>query len=87
MMVDRQPTLEEVSVILTPKGAKPTIANLKHCIPKGMPTMVRQSTKPPKIYCRNINIPPNMIQMMLPIKLIFAFYLRVITAKNVTLIR
>ena len=86
IMVDRQPTLEEVSVILTPKGAKPTIANLKHWIPKGIPTMVRQSTNPPKIYCRNINIPPNTIQIIFPIKLIVAFHLRVITAKNVTLI-
>lgn len=50
MMVDRQPTFDEVSLILTPKGAKPTIANLKHCRPKGMPTMVRHKTNPPKIY-------------------------------------
>lgn len=30
MMVDRQPILDDVLVILTPNGAKPTIANLKH---------------------------------------------------------
>lgn len=30
IMVDRQPIFDEVSVIFTPKGAKPTIANLKH---------------------------------------------------------
>ncbi|MNI86893.1 hypothetical protein D3C73_1440300 [compost metagenome] len=30
MMVERQPVLDEVSVILTPKGARPTMANLKH---------------------------------------------------------
>lgn len=30
IMVDRQPTFEEVSVIFTPNGAKPTMANLKH---------------------------------------------------------
>ncbi len=29
-MVDKHPILEEVSVILTPNGAKPTMANLKH---------------------------------------------------------
>lgn len=29
-MVDKQPIFEEVSVILTPNGAKPTMANLKH---------------------------------------------------------
>ncbi|GAA3966174.1 hypothetical protein GCM10022246_18870 [Pedobacter ginsengiterrae] len=30
MMVDKQPVFDEVSVILTPKGARPTMANLKH---------------------------------------------------------
>ena len=30
IIVDRQPVFEEVSVIFTPKGAKPTMANLKH---------------------------------------------------------
>ena len=29
IMVERHPVLEELSVILTPKGARPTIANLK----------------------------------------------------------
>lgn len=74
MMVDRQPTFDEVSVIFTPKGAKPTMANLKHCIPNGIPTMVRQSTKPPKIYWKKINIPPKITQIMFPIKLML--YLR-----------
>lgn len=69
MMVDKQPIFDEVSVILTPKGAKPTIANLKHCIPNGMPTIVKHKTNPPKIYWKKINIPPKIIQMMLPIKL------------------
>lgn len=81
MMVDRQPTLDEVSVILTPNGAKPTMANLKHCIPNGMPTMVKHKTNPPKIYWKNINIPPKIIQMILPKKLMF---LRVIDCLNVT---
>ena len=71
MMVDRQPTFEEVSVILTPKGAKPTIANLKHCMPNGMPTIVKHKTNPPKIYWKKINIPPKIIQIMLLIKLMF----------------
>ena len=70
IMVDRQPTFDEVSVIFTPNGAKPTIANLKHCIPNGMPTIVKQSTNPPKIYWKNIKIPPKITQIMLPIKLI-----------------
>ncbi len=30
IIVDRQPVFEEVSFILTPKGARPTMANLKH---------------------------------------------------------
>ena len=30
IIVDRHPILEEVSVILTPNGAKATMANLKH---------------------------------------------------------
>lgn len=71
IMVDRQPIFDEVSVILTPKGAKPTMANLKHCIPNGMPTMVKHKTNPPKIYWKKINIPPKIIQMMLPKKLMF----------------
>lgn len=48
--VDKQPTLEEVSLILTPNGAKPTIANLKHWMPNGMPTMVRHKINPPNKY-------------------------------------
>ena len=50
IMVDKQPVFEEVFVILTPKGASPTIANLKHCTPKGMPIIVKHNTIPPKIY-------------------------------------
>jgi hypothetical protein len=73
--VDRQPVFEEVSVILTPKGASPTIANLKHWMPKGMPTMVRHRIKPPMIYSKKMNKPPNMIQMMLPKKFIFVVFI------------
>ena len=76
IMVDRQPVFEEVSVILTPKGARPTNANLKHCIPKGIPIIVRQSIKPPIMYSKNINIPPKTIQIILPIKFILFFKLR-----------
>ena len=82
MMVDRQPILDDVSVILTPNGAKPTIANLKHWIPNGMPTIVKQSTNPPKIYWKNIKIPPKTIQIILPIKLIV---LRHVTKSFVTI--
>jgi len=72
--VDRQPVLEDVSVILTPKGARPTKANLKHCIPNGIPTMVKHKISPPIIYSKNINIPPKMIQIILPSKFILCFY-------------
>jgi len=74
--VERQPVLLEVSVILTPKGAKPTNANLKHCKPHGIPTMVRHKMSPPNIYSKKINIPPKMIQIKLPIKFILLFILR-----------
>ena len=80
MMVDRQPVLDEVSVILTPNGANPTMANLKHWIPKGIPTMVKHRIKPPIIYSKNIKIPPKIIQMILPKKFIQFFKLRYILA-------
>lgn len=70
IMVDKHPVLEEVSLILTPKGARPTIANLKHCIPNGIPIIVKHKIKPPIIYSKKINIPPKITQMILPIKFI-----------------
>jgi hypothetical protein len=73
IMVDRQPVLEEVSVILIPKGARPTKANLKHCKPKGMPTIVRHSIIPPKMYSKKMNKPPKIIQMILPNKFMRCF--------------
>ena len=76
MMVERQPVFDEVSVILTPKGARPTMANLKHWIPKGIPTMVRQRINPPIIYSKKIKIPPKIIQIILPKKFIVFFSLR-----------
>ena len=81
MMVDRQPVLDEVSVILTPNGANPTMANLKHWMPKGIPTMVKHKTNPPKIYWKKINMPPKITQMMLPMKLMV---LRLGNCLNVT---
>ena len=50
IIVDKQPVFEEVSVNFTPNGARPTIANLKHCKPKGIPTIVKHNTIPPNIY-------------------------------------
>jgi len=73
IIVDKQPVLEEVSVILTPKGARPTNANLKHWMPKGIPTMVRQRISPPIMYSKKINIPPKIIQIILPKKFIECF--------------
>lgn len=75
IMVDKQPVLEEVSVILTPKGARPTNANLKHCSPNGIPTIVRQRIRPPIIYSKKMNIPPKIIQIMLPIKFMLRFFI------------
>jgi len=74
--IDRQPVFKELFVILTPNGARPTIANLKHWMPKGIPIMVRHRMRPPKIYSKKIKSPPNMIQMRLPIKFICSFLLR-----------
>lgn len=76
IIVDKQPVFDDVSDILTPKGAKPTIANLKHCMPKGIPTMVRQRIKPPIMYSKKIKMPPKIIQTMLPKKFIMRFRLR-----------
>ena len=76
MMVDKHPVLDDVSVIFTPKGARPTIANLKHWMPKGIPTIVKQRIKPPIIYSKNIKIPPRIIQIILPKKFIVFFNLR-----------
>ena len=75
IIVVRQPVLGEVSVILTPKGARPTIANLKHCIPNGIPIMVRHKNKPPMIYPKKMNSPPKIIQIILPNKFIVSFIL------------
>ena len=68
--VDKQPVFDEVSVILTPNGASPTIANLKHWSPKGIPIMVRQRISPPMMYSKKINIPPKIIHIILPKKFI-----------------
>lgn len=73
MMVDKQPVFDAVSVIFTPNGAKPTNANLKHCRPKGMPTIVRHNISPPIMYSKKINMPPKMIQIILPNKFIRFF--------------
>ena len=71
IMVERQPVFDELSVIFTPNGAKPTIANLKHWIPNGIPMIVRQRINPPIMYSKKIKIPPKIIQMILPKKFIF----------------
>ena len=85
IIVDKQPVLDEVSVIFTPNGAKPTIANLKHWIPKGIPTMVRQRIKPPRMYSKKIKMPPKMTQIMLPKKFILFLGLRLSLIANVTI--
>jgi hypothetical protein len=76
IIVDRQPVLEDVSVIFTPKGARPTKANLKHWRPNGIPTMVRHKINPPIRYSKKIIIPPKIIHNMLPIMFIVFFIVR-----------
>src|SRR5262249_3734044 len=41
-----------------PNGTRPSLASLKHCSPKGMPTTVRQSSTPASRYSRQISQPP-----------------------------
>jgi hypothetical protein len=52
-----------------PNGARVAIPILKHCIPQGMPMMVRQSTNPPQMYPRQASKPPKIIQITFPIRL------------------
>ena len=82
--VERQPTGLDVSLIFTPKGANPTIANLKHWMPNGIPTIVKQRIIPPKMYSKKMNNPPKITQIMLPIKLMPFLILRVEVANIVT---
>ena len=84
IMVDKHPVLDDVSVIFTPKGARPTTANLKHWMPKGIPTIVKQRIKPPIIYSKKIKIPPKIIQIILPKKFIVFLNLRSLSVVIVT---
>lgn len=47
--VAKQPPPDEVLTASLPKGHKMKPASLKHCKPKGMPTMVRHKAMPPTI--------------------------------------
>lgn len=53
-----------------PKGKKASLANLKHCVPTGMPTIVIHQSMP---YTANTNpatIPPSKNQSKFPISFI-----------------
>jgi len=68
-IVERQPELLLLLCISRPKGAKTTPAILKHCIPKGIPTMVTHNTNPPNTYISALISPPNTSQIILPSRL------------------
>ena len=48
------------------KGKKATDANLKHCLPMGIPTIVMHHSAPTKTQPRPKGSPPNMNQIILP---------------------
>ena len=49
-----------------PNGAKDREANLKHCRPMGIPTIVMHHKSPAKHHNKACHIPPHNIQTMLP---------------------
>lgn len=64
----RQPVICVSLTTRLPKGINTSPANLKHCKPHGMPTMVIHKRNPPIIYPNAANKPPNISQMRLPNK-------------------
>ena len=57
---------EPSSVISFPNGAKVSLANLKHCLPKGIPIIVIHHKSPAKAQLRLLTSPPQMIHKMFP---------------------
>ena len=51
---------------LLPEGEKASLANLKHCIPIGIPTMVRHQSTPVSSQPSPMMHPPNKNQMIFP---------------------
>lgn len=56
--------------ILLPNGQKDMTANLKHCKPYGIPTIVIHHKTPDRIQAIPLKKPPNINQQMLPNNLI-----------------
>ena len=69
-IVDKQPVCPGTSRTSLPKGISVNIPILKHWIPKGIPIIVQQRTKPAIKYSSATTNPPKMSQIMLPIKFI-----------------
>ena len=60
-----------------PKGQMQSLANLKHCKPKGIPIMVIQNISPTKKYPIAENSPVNINHKMFPIVFIFSSFFSV----------
>ena len=54
-----------------PNGQKDNAANLKHCLPYGIPTIVIHHKNPETNHIRPLAIPPRKSQRILPIRLMF----------------
>lgn len=67
--ISKEPTPPPYSISL-PKGNRLSTANLKHCIPKGMPIIVMHQKIPTKHQHNPANNPPNKNQIILPNKFI-----------------
>ena len=63
------PALERSCSMSFPKGRRPRPAILKHWMPKGMPTTVRQRISPPHMYWSQMKKPPKTTQMTFRIRL------------------
>lgn len=66
----KQPRSSELLTTFWPKGQNIRMASLKHCRPNGMPIMVQHNATPPTTYPIAEIKPPNMSQIMLPMKFI-----------------
>ena len=56
--------------ILLPNGQNDMVANLKHCSPYGIPTIVMHHSTPDKTHARPLIQPPNINQQIFPNNLI-----------------
>ena len=65
MLANRDGTPPPYSISF-PKGAKARLANLKHCSPTGIPTMVTHHSSPTSVQPSPIQSPPNKNHTRLP---------------------